>query len=309
MTKKMLVDASHPEETRVVVLTGNRVEEFDYESADKLQLKGNIYLAKVTRVEPSLQACFVEYGGNRHGFLPFSEIHPDYYRIPKEDRVALMEAERAAERSIDDSDDEDDAPATAQQDDDLGVTAGHAASDIAETQGDGYPHDFIASHDAASDAAAQGGEASEIAALEDAHHEALSNLDAAAPQPDDYQPSGVQGESASDGQNGDTENGAEQTAQVETVEATIAAEDIETIGAEDALEEVPNRKPRMMRRYKIQEVIARKQILLIQVVKEERGSKGAALTTYLSLAGRYCVLMPNTDRGGGISRKIANPAD
>ena len=198
-TKRMLIDASHPEETRVVVLSGNRVEDFDVEVESRRQLKGNVYLAKVTRVEPSLQAAFVEYGGNRHGFLAFSEIHPDYYQIPVADREALIaeeeDAQRAAEQALEDE---------------------------------------------------------------------------------------------------------EQDAGVE-----------ELGGGEDEIDEAEKaRRPVVdRRRYKIQEVIKRRQILLIQVVKEERGNKGAALTTYLSLAGRYCVLMPNTARGGGISRKIASGQD
>ena len=190
MTRRMLIDATHEEETRVVVMDGNRVVDYDAEIANKRPLKGNIYLAKVTRVEPSLQAAFVEYGGNRQGFLAFNEIHPDYYRIPIADREALI----------------------------------------------------------AEEAEAQSGE--------------------------------------------DREDG----------------ESVETVGG-DELEEVERRRVSMQRRYKIQEVIKRRQILLIQVVKEERGSKGAALTTYLSLPGRYCVLMPNTSRGGGISRKITNVRD
>ncbi len=183
MSKKMLIDASHPEETRVVVIDANRLEEFDYETVSRKQLKGNIYLAKVTRVEPSLQAAFVEYGGNRHGFLAFSEIHPDYYRIPIADRKKLIKEEAAA----------------------------------AESE--------------------------------------------------------------------DSENG----------------ESVEVVGG-DELEDVERQRVKLQRRYKIQEVIKRRQIILVQVVKEERGNKGAALTTYLSLPGRYCVLMPNTSRGGGISR-------
>jgi ribonuclease E len=195
----MLIDARHPEETRVAVINGQRIEEFDFEAADKRQLKGNIYLAKVTRVEPSLQAAFVEYGGNRHGFLAFSEIHPDYYQIPKEDRDALLreEAELAADDHGHDGEE------------------GDESDDVLETGG---------------------------------HHDEPS----------------------------------------------------------DALR---RKRMALRRRYKIQEVIRRRQVMLIQVVKEERGSKGAALTTYLSLAGRYCVLMPNTAHGGGISRKISNPAD
>jgi len=228
MANTMLVDAAHPEETRVVVVRGNRVEEFDFEAANRKQLRGNIYLAKVTRVEPSLQAAFVDYGGNRHGFLAFSEIHPDYYQIPVADRLALLEEEEA---SVQDED------------------SGEAATDAA------------AENDA--------GEADE--ADEDAK-EAESEADADA-----------------DGDGDDDQ--------------------VESVGVEDALEEVPERGPRVRRQYKIQEVIRRRQVLLVQVVKEERGNKGAALTTYLSLAGRYSVLMPNTARGGGISRKITNPTD
>ncbi|HVK43130.1 MAG TPA: ribonuclease E/G, partial [Phenylobacterium sp.] len=199
MSKKMLIDAAHAEETRVVVIDGSRVEEFDFESQNRKQLRGNIYLAKVTRVEPSLQAAFIEYGGNRHGFLAFNEIHPDYYQIPVADREALMREE---------ADDEDD------------------------------------------------------------HHEARSR-------------------------SSDDED-----------------EDADEADEDDVMEEeVARRRRRLMRKYKIQEVIRRRQIMLVQVVKEERGNKGAALTTYLSLAGRYGVLMPNTARGGGISRKITTATD
>jgi len=198
MSKKMLIDASHSEETRVAIVEGSRVEEFDFESAAKKPIRGNIYLAKVTRVEPSLQAAFVEYGGNRHGFLAFNEIHPDYYQIPHEDRLALQaEEEKAVEEAMADSEESD----------------------------------------------------------------------------------GTEGE-----------DGAEDDADVE-------------------VEAVARKRRNFFRKYKIQEVIKRRQVLLVQVAKEERGNKGAALTTYLSLAGRYCVLMPNTPRGGGISRKIANGSD
>jgi len=218
MTKKMLIDASHPEETRVVIVDGNRVEELDFESRAKRQIRGNVYLARVTRVEPSLQAAFVEYGGNRHGFLAFSEIHPDYYQIPHEDKLALLEAEEAEQKAADAEEDED----------------------IEED-----------------------GEAEELDADE--------NVD---PDADD-----------------------------------VADEDDEEVAEEQVKVASSRRKRQSRRRYKIQEVIKRGQILLIQAVKEERGNKGAAMTTYLSLAGRYCVLMPNTARGGGISRKIANGSD
>ncbi len=227
MSMRMLIDARHPEETRVAVAKGNRIEEFDFESSEHKQLKGNIYLAKVTRVEPSLQAAFIDYGGNRHGFLAFSEIHPDYYQIPKADRDALLaeEAEHAAEeerlRAAELGDDDDD----------------FEFEDTGEDAGD--PE----------------GEAE----LEEAH-------------------------------------------EVGTGSARSPVD-------ESAAEELRKKRQALRRRYKIQDVIQRRQVLLVQVVKEERGNKGAALTTYLSLAGRYCVLMPNTSHGGGISRKISNGSD
>ncbi len=242
MANKMLIDATHPEETRVVVVRGNRVEDFDFEAASRRQLRGNIYLAKVTRVEPSLQAAFIDYGGNRHGFLAFSEIHPDYYQIPVADRQALIEAEQ---READEAD------------------AAHAAEAAAEAR--------RAREEAARDAAEE--KAEQAAAGED------GNV-ASAPE-----------EGGDDGHAGEGED------------------QVESVGSEDALEEVPERRRGRPRQYKIQEVIKRRQVLLVQVVKEERGTKGAALTTYLSLAGRYSVLMPNTSRGGGISRKITSAVD
>jgi ribonuclease E len=231
MSMRMLIDARHPEETRVAVVKGNRIEEFDFESAEHKQLKGNIYLAKVTRVEPSLQAAFIDYGGNRHGFLAFSEIHPDYYQIPKADREALLreEAEHAAE--------EERLRAAELDDDDF--------AESVETEDD------------------ESGESAEV---------------------------------GSDGDNGD------ETAEAGTGSARSPVD-------ESAADELRRKRQNLRRRYKIQDVIQRRQVLLVQVVKEERGNKGAALTTYLSLAGRYCVLMPNTSHGGGISRKISNGAD
>lgn len=231
----MLIDASHPEETRVVVVRGNRIEEFDFESEHKKLLKGNIYLARVTRVEPSLQAAFVEYGGNRHGFLAFSEIHPDYYQIPVADRQALLEEEEKA--SFDDDD-----------------------VDIEKSS---------------KNKRSKKGKSSEL------HQDSEAVSVAGEDDDDDFEEhTGDAGEDS-----------------------------VELVGAEDALEEVPTRENTPRRQYKIQEVIKRRQVLLVQVVKEERGNKGAALTTYLSLAGRYSVLMPNTARGGGISRKITNIQD
>ncbi|MEW5728785.1 MAG: ribonuclease E/G, partial [Pseudomonadota bacterium] len=223
MVKRMLIDATHPEETRVVVVNGTRLEELDVETSTKKQLKGNIYLAKVVRVEPSLQAAFVDYGGNRHGFLAFSEIHPDYFQIPVADRQALLAAQKA--------------------------------EDVRESNGNGASHDDAEPAEAPAEAA-----------------------------------EGTDGE----------------TGVVEVAKPTT----VETVGGDEASEqELERRRARLLRNYKIQEVIKRRQIMLVQVVKEERGNKGAALTTYLSLAGRYCVLMPNTARGGGVSRKIVNATD
>ena len=265
MGSKMLIDATHAEETRVVVVRGNRIEEFDFESAARKQLKGNIYLAKVTRVEPSLQAAFVEYGGNRHGFLAFAEIHPDYYQIPVADRQALLR-----EQEEDDAADHDD------DDDDDGDEAVADAAPLQENEEPALVSEIVETDEPAEDEH----EATELAALDGA--------DEASEVPET--------KAASDS--------------LEVVEEDAESRKVESIGAEDALEEVPRRARRAPRRqYKIQEVIKRRQIILIQVVKEERGNKGAALTTYLSLAGRYCVLMPNTARGGGISRKITDAGD
>jgi ribonuclease E len=269
MGSKMLIDATHAEETRVVVVRGNRLEEFDFESASRRQLKGNIYLAKVTRVEPSLQAAFVEYGGNRHGFLAFSEIHPDYYQIPLADRQALLREQE----------EEDEAR---QHDEDNNGNGDHPP--------DGEP-----------EALPLAAERAEPSLFEDA---------AAEPQEDEAsESSGLEAKSNSApaserGIPGDMGSG------IEVVDEDPESQKIEHVGAEDAMEEVPRRPRRQPRRtYKIQEVIKRRQVILVQVVKEERGNKGAALTTFLSLAGRYCVLMPNTARGGGISRKITDASD
>ena len=251
MAKRMLIDASHAEETRVVVADGTRLEEFDFESAARKQLKGNVYLAKVMRVEPSLQAAFVDYGGNRHGFLPFNEIHPDYYQIPVEDREALY-AETA---------DATEGEAEFQAGPEGEVPAEPASADAAETA------------EAATDESGM---------------------------PDDGAPD--------DGSDGGTED-----AVTDGDGAASADGDVEIMGG-DEMDDLERRRLQasrslLSRRYRIQEVIRKRQILLVQVVKEERGNKGAALTTYLSLAGRYIVLMPNAIRGGGISRKIVNADD
>lgn len=270
MANKMLIDATHPEETRVVVVRGSRVEEFDFEAANRKPLRGNIYLAKVTRVEPSLQAAFVEYGGNRHGFLAFSEIHPDYYQIPVADRQALL-AEEERQQRRDAEEDNEDKPRG-------GRSRRQRSASPKRSDGD----------ESVSEAPAGAGEGdvAEAAEIADGENEAPR------PRPSRHKPS-------SDDEGG---GGVEEVAGEEEV--------VEQVGSDDALEEVPERAPqRRARSYKIQEVIKRRQIMLVQVVKEERGNKGAALTTYLSLAGRYSVLMPNTARGGGISRKITSAED
>ncbi|MDW4548584.1 Rne/Rng family ribonuclease [Defluviimonas sp. D31] len=288
MAKKMLIDATHAEETRVVVVDGNKVEEFDFETVNKRQLAGNIYLAKVTRVEPSLQAAFVDYGGNRHGFLAFSEIHPDYYQIPVADRQALLEEERAYAEALEAEENgrsrrrgkpraersrQDDAVATS--DEIPGMTLVDL-SDGEEDENRTEAEAGEASRDAGRDVDAA--DAPDESAVE----EPVEEPSAEAPREEPY---------------------------VAADHASETDDDIESVADEDVIEEIRQpRKPRP-RRYKIQEVIKVRQIMLVQVVKEERGNKGAALTTYLSLAGRYCVLMPNTARGGGISRKITNAAD
>ncbi len=290
----MLIDATHPEETRVVVVDGQKVEDFDFESASKRQLAGNIYLAKVTRVEPSLQAAFVDYGGNRHGFLAFAEIHPDYYQIPVADRQALLAEERAlAESSREDEEAEGE---TAEE-------AGERRNDRrrrTRTRGreralsrDG---DAVATRDAAADPA--GMETIDLADESDeeaATVEGLSPMTTVSETPVETPTVDEVSEEES------SDDGVEVVEKDDTIE-TVAEE-------EDHLDMRSPRKPSRARRYKIQEVVKVRQIMLVQVVKEERGNKGAALTTYLSLAGRYCVLMPNTARGGGISRKITNAAD
>ncbi len=401
MPNKMLIDATHPEETRVVVVRGNRVEEFDFETAQRKQLRGNIYLAKVTRVEPSLQAAFIEYGGNRHGFLAFSEIHPDYYQIPVADRQALIEADERAHREAEEETDNrssrgskrprhrnsrrrgsservqsdvveagaiDPSQAEQPRDSEFAVhdhahDAGHHVSDAEHHDHDGHDHSHahehaeghaVGDHDhdvqvanetpvpAPVEAVTAETPAAEVASDQpvstelapeavaevppvaavakddhahtdhahdhahddhghedhhDAAHAAAQNLAHAddAPHHDEHAAVAVESDEHDD----------------EDEDEEEAEEDIvESVGGEDVLEEVPDRASfRPRRQYKIQEVIKRRQVMLVQVVKEERGNKGAALTTYLSLAGRYAVLMPNTARGGGISRKITSAQD
>ena len=343
---KMLIDATHPEETRVVVLRDGRVEEFDYESAARKLLRGNIYLAKVTRVEPSLQAAFVDYGGNRHGFLAFNEIHPDYYQIPMADRQALLEEEAAAEAAEEAAADahaermarrrqrgpqggqrRDQAPGTGEQpglardqhDEDHGdhdhdgdhVSHDDRLDDHHPDHDEGHddPRHTVLAHDAhgADDVISEDlPEPEVVGGFEPSHdHEEAD--------PGDLEGDDLDRDDQDDRAVAETDAptaiGLVENETVEVVAATPAEPETVETGSEDALEELPSRPRRRPRSYKIQEVIKRRQVILVQVVKEERGNKGAALTTYLSLAGRYTVLMPNTARGGGISRKITNPQD
>ncbi len=332
MADKMLIDASHEEETRVVVVRGNRIEEFDFESQHKKQIRGNIYLAKVTRVEPSLQAAFVDYGGNRHGFLAFSEIHPDYYQIPLADRQALLKAEAEEHRRADrdDRDDEDSStePAAAAE-------AGQAPVEVeaeavaVEIEAEAFAEPQAEPEAAATDVVTEEAAAPAADAVEEEAAKPKKPRRSRARKKAEPAAEEAAAE-ANEGDSGEDEGGvmaAEVDADTISEDAGRRNDDfddddddddddnhekevIESVGAEDAMEEVPDRivrKPR--KQYRIQEVIKRRQILLVQVAKEERGNKGAALTTYLSLAGRYSVLMPNTARGGGISRKITNPQD
>jgi ribonuclease E len=383
MPNKMLIDATHPEETRVVVVRGNRVEEFDFETAQRKQLRGNIYLAKVTRVEPSLQAAFIEYGGNRHGFLAFSEIHPDYYQIPVADRQALIEADERAHREAEEESENRssrrrsrhrnsrrrghgervqseivEASSPEALPGELQDVHAHTEEGHAEHLHEAEHHDEAAHHDDhdhehAGDHdhhdhdhhdhddhhADAGVESSSVAAETHrpvAEHEAtavdiseaLRELPDEASHEDgaheDHAGDEVEAEEiVSDGTpHEDAAYEAHEHAASDDMHATADSEEssdddgdeveeevVESVGGDDVLEEVPERAFRPRRQYKIQEVIKRRQVMLVQVVKEERGSKGAALTTYLSLAGRYAVLMPNTARGGGISRKITSAQD
>jgi len=357
MPNKMLIDATHPEETRVVVLRGNRVEEFDFEAASRRQLRGNIYLAKVTRVEPSLQAAFVDYGGNRHGFLAFSEIHPDYYQIPVADRQALIDEEERAARAADAEADhragrraererhssrrrhqiksepvegaEAEVEAMAAVSELMAPAAGEGEDQGAEGPGEQpLGEQPLGEQPLGEQPWVQEATASEASAEPASEPAAAAPAEpsepAIAPDPafvaDEPQPSGsgdgTEAETAASavGDAGSESANSEGTTADNITEVNGSGpgteeEIVESVGGADAMEEVPERMYRPRRQYKIQEVIKRRQVMLVQVVKEERGTKGAALTTYLSLAGRYSVLMPNTARGGGISRKITSAED
>ncbi len=273
MTTRMLIDARHQEETRVAVLNGNRIEEFDFESADHKQIKGNIYLAKVTRVEPSLQAAFVDFGGNRHGFLAFSEIHPDYYMIPKEDREALL-AEEAAHA-------EEEAALRAADE------AEHGDLDDEEGGDDRYDYD--------------GDEG--VTEVDTSEKDEVATIEGGVVE------NSFEDNDLSEDADGDTREDSEEGAEDEGGRSRHPRRQRAPRAQAREADDLRARRMALRRRYKIQDVIQRRQVLLVQVVKEERGNKGAALTTYLSLAGRYCVLMPNSSHGGGISRKINSAAD
>ena len=364
---KMLIDATHPEETRVVVQRNGRVEEFDFESAARKLLRGNIYLAKVTRVEPSLQAAFVDYGGNRHGFLAFNEIHPDYYQIPVADRQALLDEEAAAEAELEAAADRraealarraasrggsetaerSDSEANGDEEygehgsDDAGAESAHIVDveedehieEIGGDEDEEAPTVIAASvsrsdDDVRSEAIKEHSEAPVTARNDnDADDEAARPSDeardsAAASDEDaphehgehehnhshEHATSGESDDHDHDHAEHDHDHSDHHHSEPHASHDERGADAEEGSGREDR-EEAPQRQRRRPRSYKIQEVIKRRQIILVQVVKEERGNKGAALTTYLSLAGRYTVLMPNTARGGGISRKITNPQD
>jgi len=319
MAKKMLIDATHAEETRVVVVDGNKVEEFDFESENKRQLAGNIYLAKVTRVEPSLQAAFVDYGGNRHGFLAFSEIHPDYYQIPVADREALMEEERAYAESQRQRDEEQDNPKPRRRRRSSAIAAEASSDDAVVSKTVETPEDNTSGDIAGMETIDLGDEAAEAV---EAVPEGSSPMETVAETPVEASVADEAVEETTPEVDADAELPAEELAAAESDDDEVEDdharkakkapqrdENIESVADDDDVEDIrPPRKARP-RRYKIQEVVKVRQILLVQVVKEERGNKGAALTTYLSLAGRYCVLMPNTARGGGISRKITNAVD
>lgn len=348
MSTRMLIDTRHSEETRVAIVKGSRVEDFDYESVAKKQLKGNIYLARVTRVEPSLQACFVEYGGNRHGFLAFSEIHPDYYQIPAEDREALLAegdeyADMLDEEYAADGQDQTDDQNT-DQTDVIDVTAKEVQSDDTSSASDNAPDNIAddtsetdhvtSSADTVSTTSDASETSEEVTEADNAETSDQSDAEPENGEPADGEGGKTIGEDVnedavvegdvtevSDDQSADdVEEITPNEATVEEVDTDTEAENINDDEEDDSDPEMDATEARELRkrryflrtvkrRYKIQEVIKRRQVLLIQVVKEERGNKGAALTTYLSLAGRYCVLMPNSTHSGGISRKISSHND
>ncbi|MCB1518164.1 MAG: ribonuclease E/G [Hyphomicrobiaceae bacterium] len=327
-TKRMLVDATHPEETRIVVTSGNRLEEFDFESASRRQLRGNIYLAKVTRVEPSLQAAFVDYGGNRHGFLAFSEIHPDYYQIPVADREALLAMEAEANERINDDNGGRKSKRRNKKTENRSKPEAVGSETEEDVIGDDDEPDVIAANDGLD---GEEDSVEEPALLEDETEltadaeppaedetEALAKLDGEEPKKPARRSTRSRRSKSKKTEAAapvEAEAAPEIVADEEHADEDAQPEEVDTLdqGFDDLGggegEDLIDTRRKLARRYKIQEVIKRRQVMLVQVVKEERGNKGAALTTYLSLAGRYSVLMPNTARGGGISRKITNSTD
>jgi ribonuclease E len=296
MTKRMLIDATHPEETRVAVVTGSRLDEYDFETVVRKQLKGNIYLVKVTRVEPSLQAAFVDFGGNRHGFLPFPEIHPDYYRIPIADRDALLAEERALAAEQAAREDEEDAAELAAQGQSIeDLDDEDDEEDQSEDEANAGADDYVPKHTGSiAEEIARDGVTSEPEEDNDEEEE-ISAEASSETSVEEHQPAAAL-------------ESAEATAPAAEGEAAAEEkDDVETVGG-DTVEQYVYRSA-IKRRYKIQEVIKHNQIMLIQIGKEERGNKGAAVTSYISLPGRYCVLMPNSPRGGGVSRKVSNAKD
>ncbi|MBO6803780.1 MAG: Rne/Rng family ribonuclease, partial [Thalassospira sp.] len=337
MVKRMLIDATHAEESRVVVIHGNRLEEYDVETSTKKQIKGNIYLAKVTRVEPSLQAAFVDYGGNRHGFLAFSEIHSDYYQIPVADREALAQQSNTqvkdaeiVEDNIGDTEDspkKDKKPSRSRSRRKPRAQSKDEASDTPEAENTdaAVSAEAAAPSDAATDNAGSGEEEEAKPRRRRPRNRRKKSDDVEASGTDAEASSDGNDDNGSDGDDTPTGGNAAMSAEIAELEVEVddeanevtaldatadVEEDIEDMGGDDDGDEfVESHSRQLQKRYKIQEVIKRRQIILVQVVKEERGNKGAALSTFLSLAGRYCVLMPNTPRGGGISRKITNAKD
>ncbi len=333
MTKRMLIDATHKEELRVAISDGNRLVEYDYESQNRKPLKGSIFLAKVTRVEPSLQAAFVNFGGNRHGFLPFSEIHPDYFRIPVSDREALMaeqeallkehdDEEEALDEEVDDGDDEEDEAEVSEGEDDAGEDEDQAAAKDSDTKDD---KDAPKEKGKGKKTAAKSTKKTEKKqAKEDADNDAASEPNGNVAENSD-EPNGNVAEGAEDDQGGNDKEKSDKDADQNKKggrgnqkgrgrgrgrgrRASYKNNSVEIVGGEE-IDQEQRFRFNLRRKYKIQEVIKRGQIMLVQVNKEERGNKGAAVGSYLSLPGRYCVLMPNSPRAGGVSRKIANHKD
>ncbi|WP_427967328.1 Rne/Rng family ribonuclease [Altererythrobacter sp.] len=296
MATRMLIDARHPEETRVAVLKGNRIEEFDFESAEHKQIKGNIYLAKVTRVEPSLQAAFVDFGGNRHGFLAFNEIHPDYYQIPQADRERLLaeEAEAAEEEARLRAEEEEEGNLPGDEYDAEDEESAEAlAEDLAE---DGVEEIDTSEKD-------------KVATIEDGHVENGDDNDDGDDEDEEDSDEESDESDSEDSDSDDDDRKGSRRGRGRRGRRRQGGKGQGKSSRAKEVDEVRAKRMALRRRYKIQDVIQRRQVLLVQVVKEERGNKGAALTTYLSLAGRYTVLMPNSSHGGGISRKISSAAD